>query len=173
MNNSHNTYNTRGVVMVEFAIILPLLVMLLFGVTEIGRAIYQQNTLHRAIAVGARYLSHKEDIVALNNTTCSADETTETTPYSIAKKAAINLIVCGEEDCTNKTPVLPNLVADKVTVTVLEDAKLYDETNGLYACIIRVTATAPFSALFSNLVPFTDLTPPELNAQTEVRYIGY
>ena len=49
--------NTRqlGIAMVEFAIVLPLLLTLLFAVTEIGRAIVRYNTLTKAVQDGARY----------------------------------------------------------------------------------------------------------------------
>jgi Flp pilus assembly protein TadG len=41
--------------MVEFTIVLPVLLLLLFGVTEIGRAIVRYNTLTKAVQDGARY----------------------------------------------------------------------------------------------------------------------
>ena len=43
-----------GVAMVEFAIVLPLLILILFGTTEIGRALYQQNALYKAVSTGSR-----------------------------------------------------------------------------------------------------------------------
>jgi len=158
--------------MVEFAIILPLLVLLLFGVTEIGRALYQQNMLHRALTVGARFLTHKEGIIELNpgNTppSCTGIDT-----YDADVIIAKNLILCGVEDCGGKNPILPNLTSDGIDVALQPNAVQYDATNGLYACVIRVTAHAEFAGLFENVVPFTNITTPELNAQTEVRYIGY
>jgi Flp pilus assembly protein TadG len=47
----------RGVAAVEFALILPLLILLTFLATEFGRALYQYNTLAKATRDAARYLS--------------------------------------------------------------------------------------------------------------------
>ena len=52
MNNIRRTNfikSRSGTAMVEFAIILPLLLLLLFGITELGRALYQQNVLTQAV----------------------------------------------------------------------------------------------------------------------------
>jgi Flp pilus assembly protein TadG len=47
----------RGVAIVEFALVLPVLLVLTFTVIEFGRALYQYNTLTKAVRDGARYLS--------------------------------------------------------------------------------------------------------------------
>ncbi len=44
----------RGAAAVEFAFVAPLLMMLLFGATELGRAMYIQNSVTAAARVGAR-----------------------------------------------------------------------------------------------------------------------
>ena len=44
-----------GIATVEFAIVLPLLLVLLLGVTEIGRAMIRYNALTKAAQEGARY----------------------------------------------------------------------------------------------------------------------
>lgn len=49
--------NQSGVALVEFALILPLLLVMTFIVTEFGRAIYQYNTLTKSVRDAARYLS--------------------------------------------------------------------------------------------------------------------
>ena len=46
-----------GIAIVEFALILPLLLVMTFLVTEFGRAIYQYNTLTKSVRDAARYLS--------------------------------------------------------------------------------------------------------------------
>ena len=47
----------RGVAAVEFALLLPLLLAMIFGTTELGRAIYTYNTLDKAVRDAARHLS--------------------------------------------------------------------------------------------------------------------
>lgn len=48
-------HRQSGIATVEFAIVLPVLVMLLLGVTEIGRAMLRYNALTKAAQEGARY----------------------------------------------------------------------------------------------------------------------
>jgi len=49
--------NQKGLAMVELAILLPLLLLILFGVAEFGRAWYLTNTLTNAAREGARRAS--------------------------------------------------------------------------------------------------------------------
>lgn len=46
-----------GVALVEFALVLPLLLVMTFIVTEFGRAIYQYHLLTKSVRDAARYLS--------------------------------------------------------------------------------------------------------------------
>jgi Flp pilus assembly protein TadG len=47
----------RGVALVEFALILPLLLILTFITTEFGRALYEYDSVAKSVRVAARYLS--------------------------------------------------------------------------------------------------------------------
>lgn len=47
----------NGVALIEFALVLPLLLILTFITTEFGRALYQYNTLTKSVRNAARYLS--------------------------------------------------------------------------------------------------------------------
>lgn len=67
-----------GVAIVEFALVLPLLLILTFITTEFGRALYQYNILTKSVRDAARYLS--------------VQSYGDTTKHSIAK----NLIVYGK-----------------------------------------------------------------------------
>ena len=47
----------RGVALVEFALILPMLLLLTVITTEFGRAMYQYNSLAKSVRDASRYLS--------------------------------------------------------------------------------------------------------------------
>jgi Flp pilus assembly protein TadG len=54
----------RGAAMVEFAIIAPLLLLVVFGIIEFGRAYNAQNSLTHAAREGAREYAITQDPVA-------------------------------------------------------------------------------------------------------------
>jgi Flp pilus assembly protein TadG len=47
----------QGVALIEFALLMPFMLVLTFTVTEIGRAYYQYNTIAKSVREAARYLS--------------------------------------------------------------------------------------------------------------------
>lgn len=55
------TRSRRGAVAVEFAVVAPILVALLFGLIELGRAFEMQNLLEVAAREGARFASMDRD----------------------------------------------------------------------------------------------------------------
>ncbi len=50
------TRDARGNAVVEFALVLPLLLLLLTGITEIGRAYYQANAVEKGLRAGALFV---------------------------------------------------------------------------------------------------------------------
>lgn len=52
-----HSQSQRGVAMVEFAIVLPLLLLLLLAIAEFGRMLYQYNNLLQANRDAVRYLA--------------------------------------------------------------------------------------------------------------------
>lgn len=66
-------YSERGAAAVEFALLLPILLALVFGVVEFGRAYHIQSTLSGAAREGVR-------VMALTNNL--GDATTAVTSYS-------------------------------------------------------------------------------------------
>jgi hypothetical protein len=49
-----NLNNKKGAALVELALILPLLLLIVFGIVEFGRALFITNTLNNAARYGAR-----------------------------------------------------------------------------------------------------------------------
>lgn len=114
----------RGVALVEFALVLPLLVLLAMITAEGGRALYQYNTLAKAVRDGARYLSMR--VASPENT-------------SHAK----NLVVFGNTAGVGD-PLLPGL-----TLTNVPDPSW--GTTGAYPAVSTVTVSVTgysFTALF-------------------------
>ena len=112
----------RGVAIVEFALILPVLALLFGGMAELGHAIYQYESLTKGARNAARYLS---EFSAIDPS------------YPLA--AAKCLAVYGTTDCTG-TPIVNNLSVSNVVVCDRNDSsgcpggtflsyQVYDATN--------------------------------------------
>lgn len=92
----------RGAITVEFAILLIPMLLLIFGVAEYGRALYQYNTLVKSVRASARLLSHQN----------SADAAA----YSLVLNNARCLAVNGNIDC-NGPSLAPGLTTDMVEIS--------------------------------------------------------
>lgn len=156
--------------MVELAIVLPLLLMLLFGITELGRALFQENSLYKAVSTGARYLARSNEALAYDDEgNCTEDGDWPDVP---SLTVAENLIVFGNTTGTGP-PLLPNLSRDTIEITVVPQT-LTTSDGAVGICKIRVRAWATFAGLFGDIViPFTSIESFDIRAETEERYIGY
>lgn len=94
-----------GAVMIEMVIVTPLLLLLVLGTGEIGKALVEYNTLTKSVRDGARLVARS----ALLGTT----GTVLITPDLEAD--ARNLVVYGNVAGTG-TPRLPNLAPGQVSV---------------------------------------------------------
>ncbi|MGX4642349.1 TadE/TadG family type IV pilus assembly protein [Massilia sp. SYSU DXS3249] len=91
-------HKQSGVAAIEMALLLPPLLLLAFGITELGRAVYQYNTLAKAVRDGARHLSQYAPGDAGR-----ADE-------------ARALVVCGRTACGDRQPLVPGMSSSYVNV---------------------------------------------------------
>lgn len=87
-----------GAVLVELALLLIPLLILVFGITEFGRAVYQYNALAKGVRDGARFLSQYAP--------GDADRNLE----------ARSLVVCGRTACGADSPLVPGMKLDYVRV---------------------------------------------------------
>ncbi|MEI6068792.1 MAG: TadE/TadG family type IV pilus assembly protein [Methylococcaceae bacterium] len=91
----------KGASTVEFAMMLPLLLLLVVSVSEFGTLFYQLNALNKSVQIAARYLSD----VSVNKA------------YTPAQKTdAQNLAVYGNRAGTG-TPVMSGFVIANVVIT--------------------------------------------------------
>lgn len=152
--------------MAEMAIILPFLVLMVFGITELGRALYQENTLAKAVESGARYLGRAYGALDAN---CEpVENAAEGISWSTSETRARNIIIYGDEN-GGTTPLLPGLEVTDVSVSGPETV------SGTItpACVISIQAQAQFDSLFGEgrIAPMLNFTLM-LNASTQERWIG-
>lgn len=72
MNHSGRRHHQSGVAAVELGLLLVVLIPLVFGISEYGRAMYQYNTIGKSVRAGARYLSQYAagDTIAIGRAKC-------------------------------------------------------------------------------------------------------
>ena len=137
--------NNRGQSLLEFALVLPFLLLIALGIIEFGRAFYQYNTLNKAIRDGARYLSRHT--------------------YNDAEKTnAQNIAVYGIINGTG-TPVLPGITAANISITSTPAvADAFDPPQWL-----TVTVTGyNFTSMVPRLIPINANLSPSI----QMRFVG-
>ena len=133
----------RGVAIVEFALILPFLLLLTFITTEFGRAIWQYNTLAKSVRDSARYLSLQ----------------TPNAPIAIAK--ARNLTVYGNLAGTG-TPLALGLSTSHVPDPTWQTA---GTAPVIRTVTIRITGYS-FNSVFATVfgLPFGNIPLSDISA---------
>lgn len=152
--------------MVEFAVILPLLLMLFLGIAELGRALLFQQRLTQAVETGARYAARAFGVV--NATDCALIGTGWSEAGGVVDKTK-QLVTFGQVSGGTQ-PVIPGLGAGDVDVTLLSPAV----TGVGSVCVVQVGVTAlPYQGIFgTDLIPLLNIDQPTLTAISEERYVG-
>lgn len=104
--------------MVEFAIVVPFLVLLVVGICEIGYAFYHQNILNKSVQDGARFFSNASIARAINGSTgylIDPINVSSTNSNNITKMQ--NLVIYGSTSNTGN-PLMPNLASYTPAPTV-------------------------------------------------------
>ena len=125
-----NGRRQRGVAMVEFVIGAPILLLLLYGVTEVGEILLQNSMLADAARNADRYLASNALLGSSGVVNLSAP----------LISAAQNLAVYGNAGGAG-TPLLPDLATSEVTIAS-------DASNN-----ISVTIAYPYESLFGGAIP--------------------
>lgn len=136
----------RGTQMIEFALLLPFLIVLFASAVEMGRMFYTYTTLQKSTEVGARFLSTQQ----------LASGNYATGDVNIAK----NLVVCGvpssaADGCSGQPPVVTNLAIGNVAVT--------NPGSALGPRYVTVTVTYDYQPLVFNLGNMTGSQALSLN----------
>ena len=160
MNKGYR-YRSQGAALVEFAIVAPLLAILLLGLTEFGHALYQHNTLEKAVASGARYVARNYQGIPVADD-CDITDSEWSTAISRAKQIiSYGSVAPSSVGLDHMNPDLPNLDPDDITITLRDDGGV---------CVVRVVADVEYSSIFSTIFELT--LPSMLFADAEERFIG-
>jgi len=165
-----NTRGRRGSTMVEAILFVPVLVLLLMGVVELGRLAYTYYTLQKMLYNLARYLGTQQGV----NFCDAADATVE---------AAKNYALTGTTDGT-ADPFVPNLTSDRIQIRI---ERYNPDTQALELCdcsatgcdpsagglapesiVVSITEGYPIRLRFPHLI----LDPIPLRPQVRVPYGG-
>ena len=140
-----------GNAVVEFALILPFLLMLFSGLTEIGRAYFQANAIEKGLRAAALYASRASSPLA-------------PTDQAIAE----NILKTGTVDGTG-----PFLVSgwSKPGASVAFTTSSYD-LNGTPIPVINVAASVPLDPLVPELFALAGLSTFTINLSHEQAYVG-
>jgi hypothetical protein len=128
-----NFGKSQGSVLIELALTLPLLLLIVFGIFEFGRAMYIKNTLNSAAREGARRASISPttplDIASLENhvRTCIPFDTTGSALVDIKPAVPAHGI-----DTITVTVTLPFHTAVPLLLTQLKEFDLKGEASMLY-----------------------------------------
>jgi Flp pilus assembly protein TadG len=130
VTQNHGSNRQRGIAIIEFTIVLPVMLFLILVVAEFGRAFMYYNTLTRAVSDSARYVS----VNALKGQSQVVEIDAD------LREAAQNLV-----DYGNVSGSGARVLSDGTTgiVTVI------DQGDG----VISVTASYPYTPMLGNILP--------------------
>jgi len=139
MSRPHSRRGQHGQALVEFALVFPVLLLLIFGIIDAGRLIYTYNTVANAARDGAR--------VAIVNQSTTGTETCDTTsptawPIGCAIASGFNL----------------GLTTDDVWVSYPTDAVCTKMSIGCLAVVTVTGKYQPLTPIISSLIGPVSLT---------------
>lgn len=124
-------HRQSGVAAVEFAIVLPLLALLMLATAEFGRLLYQYNAVAKSARDGARFAA-KQSLNAAE--IVDLDQIQPFHPFSVRRETQ-NLVVYGNT-LGSGTPVLPGFVISDVSVTSPEPLHVQVRVDYNYAPMV-------------------------------------
>ena len=155
-----------GVAAAEMALMMPLLVILMFGGLEAGHFLWNEHKIVKGVRDGARYPGRQSfSLVDCTNGTFT-DANVITRIKNVTRTGTItaskNPVVVGWDD--NATEVTVSLTCNSST-----NKGIYTSlANG--APVVTVSATVPYPSLFGAIA--VDLSQFDLKAQSQAAVMG-
>lgn len=144
--------DTRGNAVLEFAFVLPVLLLLFAGIVEVGRAYYQANAVEKGLRAGAFYAARHPVPLA-----------------PATRSAAENLVKTGTLDGTGAW--LASGWSRAGANLTIDDSGTF-ALGGISLPVIRVTATVPFDPILPGLLAFVGLGNYAITLRHEQAHVG-
>ncbi len=160
---------TKASASVEFALMVPMLVILLFGGSEAGHFVWTQHKLVEAVRDGARYASR----LPVNGTEGVCDGATE--QLSTDAEDRVKLITrTGQIADAGAKPVVPGWTNAQVTVTVTCQAfvntGIYTDLGEAGPVVTVAASNVAYPSLFNGLAGLSGAI--NLSARSNAAVIG-
>lgn len=142
-------HKQQGIAAVELALIMGPMLILCFGITEVGRALYHYNGLVKATRGAVRYLAVQS----------LASPPLGETAQNIRDRAR-SLAVCGAQVCSlNAVPLVPGLTLAQVSVCdpvgcPSTHANVSTGQGGVNLVSVTIGGTGAAAFQFTSLVPW-------------------
>jgi Flp pilus assembly protein TadG len=115
--------STSGQTLVEFAIVLPIVVLVLLGLVDLGRAVYSYNTLAQSARQASRLAIVNQNVTNVRNEAIAAAPTLGLTSTDIdvcfktTDSAQADCSSPGTDDCPQSTRVIGCLAIVKTHIS--------------------------------------------------------
>ena len=141
----------QGSSVIEFALVLPMMMLLFAGMTELGRAYFQANAVEKGVRAGAYFISRQPLPIT-----------------AAARASAENLIRTGTLDGSGQ-PLVSGWGNGGSSVNITTS----DYIDGtLSVPVIRVEVEVPFDPMVPHLTSFVGVSPFFIRTEHEQAYIG-
>lgn len=155
---------SRGQALVEFALIFPILMLLLFGVVDFGRAIYDYNTLANAARAGVRVAIVNQNGAGTGcaiGSGVTPPDTTKVSAHDCAIQAALEMgpvtVTVGYKDptgATDPTDITSMPTCNPVQVGCLAVVTTSYTFRPITPVISSIVGTIPLSSTSTEPVEF-------------------
>ena len=145
--------DARGNAVVEFALLLPLLLLLLTGITEIGRAYYQANAVEKGLRAGALFAGR-------NSFSLTAQ----------VRTMVANLVKTGTLDGSGG--YLVSGWADVDADLTIDDTLTFPIDATTTIPVVRLTASVPLDPLMPGMLALVGLGDVTIELRHEQAYVG-
>ena len=141
----------RGVSAVEFALMLPVFLLVTAGMIDLGRALYQTNTIEKGLRAGAMYAARNDY------------------PLTIGQKTeAENIVKKGNP--TGSGTYLVDGWSDPASLNIFTTTEVVDGTP---LPVYHFVSAVPFDPLLPGLLSALHLDQITIRLTHEQAYIGY